>query len=56
MLDFVTLKIQFRGLDIKFFENYFFLKNNVTSVGAVSQNVLYYQPLPTITHYYSLQN
>ena len=27
-------------------ENYFFLKNYVTSEGAVSHNVLYYQPLP----------
>ena len=25
---------------------YFFLENNVTSEGAVSHNVLYYQPLP----------
>ena len=31
-------------------ENYFFLENFVTSEGAVSHNVLYYQPLP-ITHY-----
>ena len=31
-------------------ENYFFLENYVTSEGAVSHNVLYYQPLP-ITHY-----
>ena len=35
---------------IKFVENYFFLENYVTSEGAVSQIVLYYQPLP-ITHY-----
>ena len=27
-------------------EIYFFLKNYVTSEGAVSHNVLYYQPLP----------
>ena len=31
-------------------ENYFFLENYVTSEGAVSHNVLYYQPLP-ITRY-----
>ena len=30
-------------------ENYFFLKNYVTSEGAVSQNIFYYQQLP-ITH------
>ena len=29
-------------------ENYFFLENYVTSEGAVSHNVLYYQPLPII--------
>ena len=39
-----------RGLKIKFVENYFFLENNITSEGAVSHNVLYYQPLP-ITRY-----
>ena len=31
-------------------ENYFFLENYVTSEGAVSHNVLYYQPL-SITCY-----
>ena len=31
---------------IKFVENYFFLKKYVTSEGAVSHNVLHYQPLP----------
>ena len=30
----------------KFVENYFFLENYVTAEGAVSHNVLYYQPLP----------
>ena len=30
---------------MKFVENYFFLKNYVTSEGAVSHNVLYYQQL-----------
>ena len=30
-------------------ENYLFLENYGTSEGAVSQNVLYHQPLP-ITH------
>ena len=37
-------------IKIKFVENYFFLKNNDTLEGAVSHNVLYYQPLP-ITRY-----
>ena len=31
-------------------ENYFFLENYVTSEGAVSHNVLYYQPLPITRH------
>ena len=31
-------------------ENYFFLENYVTSEGAVSHNVLYYQQL-SIAHY-----
>ena len=31
-------------------ENYFFLENYITSEGAVSHKVLYYQPLP-ITSY-----
>ena len=35
---------------IKFMENYFLLENYATSEGAVSHNVLYYQPLPII-HY-----
>ena len=39
------LKFQIWGLEIKFVENYFFLENYVTSEGAVSHNVLYYQPL-----------
>ena len=40
-----------KSCHIKFVENYFFLENYVTSVeGAVSQNVLYYQPL-SITRY-----
>ena len=34
------------GLKIKIVENYFFLENYVTSEGAVSHNVLYYQQLP----------
>ena len=34
----------------QFVENDLFLKNYVTSEGAVCHNVLYYQPLP-ITHY-----
>ena len=31
---------------MKFVENYFFLENYITSEGAVSHKVLYYQPLP----------
>ena len=31
---------------IKFQENYLFLENYVTSEGAISHNVLYYQQLP----------
>ena len=37
------------GLKVKFIEKYFFLEIYFTSEGAVSHNVLYYQPLP-ITH------
>ena len=44
------LKIKYRGLEIKLVENYFILENYVTSEGAVSNIVLYYQPLP-ITHF-----
>ena len=41
MLDFETW-----GLEIKLVQNYFFLENYFTSSeGAVSHNVLYYQPL-----------
>ena len=47
MLDFETSNSK---LEIKFVENYFFFENYVTSEGAVSHNVLYYQPL-TITRY-----
>ena len=50
MLDFETSNSKLRGLEIKFVENYFFLENYVTSEGAVSHKVLYYQPLP-ITQY-----
>ena len=41
---FRDLKFKIWGLEIV--ENYFFLENYVTSEGAVSHNVLYYQPLP----------
>ena len=34
------------GLEIKFVENYFFLKNYSTSEGSISHNVLYYETLP----------
>ena len=43
-------KFKIWGLETKFVENYFFLANYVTSEGAVSHNVLNYQPLP-ITRY-----
>ena len=43
---FRDLKIQFRGLEIKLVENYFSLENHVTSEGAISHTVLYYQQLP----------
>ena len=46
MLGFETSNSKFWGLEIKFVENYFFLQNYITSAGAVSHNVLYYQPLP----------
>ena len=36
------------GLEIKFVENYFFLEIYITSEGAGSHNVLYYQPLPIL--------
>ena len=47
---FRDLKFWSWGLEIKYMENYFFLENYITSEGAVSHNVLYYQPLP-ITRY-----
>ena len=47
---FRDLKFLIWGLEIKFVANYFFLENYATSEGAVSHNVLYYQPLP-ITRY-----
>ena len=43
MLDFETSNSK---LEV-FKSNYFFLENYVTSEGAVSHNVLYYQPVPT---------
>ena len=42
MLDFET---SIWGLEITFVESYFFLENYVTTEGAVSHNVLYYQQL-----------
>ena len=41
MLDFETSNSK-----SEFVENYFFLENYVTSEGAVSHIVFYYQPLP----------
>ena len=49
MLDFETSNSNSEVSKIKFVENYVFLDNYVTSEGAVSHNVLYYQQLP-ITH------
>ena len=46
MLDFKTSNTKLEVFEIKFMENYFFLENYATSEGAVSHNVLYYQPLP----------
>ena len=43
MLDF-----EIWGLKIKLVENYFFVENYVTSEGAVSHSVLYYQELPLL--------
>ena len=43
---FRDLKFQIWGLEIKFVENSSFLKKYGTSEGAVSNNVLYHQPLP----------
>ena len=45
MLDFETSNSKSEVLEIKFVENYFFLKNYVTSERAVSHTVLYYQQL-----------
>ena len=42
--------LDFETSNSKLEENYFFLENYVTSKGAVSHNILYYQPLP-ITRY-----
>ena len=48
--DFLKNKIRQKcwtwGLEIKFVETYSYLENYVTSEGAVSHNILYYQPLP----------
>ena len=43
---FRDLKILFWSLEIKLVETNYFLENYVTSEGAVSHNVLYYQQLP----------
>ena len=47
---FRNLKFLTWGLETKFVENYFFLENYVTSEVAVSDNILYYQPLPITSH------
>ena len=50
MLDFETSNSKLEVSKSNFVENYFYLENYITSEGAVSHNVLYYQPLP-ITRY-----
>ena len=45
MLDFETSKSNSEVSKSNLVENYFFLENYVTSEGAVSHNVLYYQQL-----------
>ena len=52
MVDLETSIFNLWGLEIKFVENYFFLKNYGTSEGAVSHNVLYHQPLLIILSNY----
>ena len=49
-LDFETSNSKSEVSKSNLWKNYFFLKNYITSEGAVSNNVLYYQPLP-ITRY-----
>ena len=44
------LKISFLRSQNQIVEDYFFLKNFITSEGVVSDNVIFYQPLP-ITRY-----
>jgi hypothetical protein len=51
MLDFETSNSKSEVLKIKSMENYFFLKSYITSEGAVSQNVLYYQPRNQVRFY-----
>ena len=46
MVDFETSSSKSEVSEIKCVENDFFLENYGTSEGAVSHNVLYYQPLP----------
>ena len=50
LIDFETSKTNYAVSKSNSWKNYFFLKNYVSSEGAVSHNVLYYQPLP-ITQY-----
>ena len=55
ILDFETWKSNsVWGLEVKFVENYFFLEHYVISEGAVSHNVLYYQPLTSPYYMYLL--
>ena len=46
MLDFENSKSNSEVSKNKFMENYFFVKLNVTSEGAFSHTILYYQQLP----------
>ena len=51
MLDFETSRAWGLKTNLNILlRNYFFLKNYVTSEGAVSHNVLYYQQLPIVRY------
>ena len=50
MVDFETSSSKSEVSKSKFVENYFFLENYGTREGAVSHNVLYYQPVPITRH------
>ena len=50
MVDFETSSSKLEVSKSNSVENYFFLQNYGTSEGAVSNNVLYHQPLPITCH------